>query len=241
LQVQTLQLKPLGFGKSLLYFGIPAILINLTFWVVMRVLDVLAFRLFVTFLLGFGVPSLLLFLLSLWLFRRDGFPLRRESFIERFRLQKPDLKTWLWTAILCGLWIAGLILLQPVTEWLQLNWISPPKLWIRIMASDPDYIMEFPKNNILVPLGFGSLILANLLGGEFFWRGYVFPRQELAFGSSTWIVHGSLWALFRLFMIWDIAFILFSSFILSYVVQRTKSTWPALIAHLLMFVRLAVL
>jgi membrane protease YdiL (CAAX protease family) len=91
--------------------------------------------------------------------------------------------------------------------------------------------MEIQTSNPLVPVGLILFLLLNVLGQQLFWKGYVFPRQELAFGNSTWIIHGLLWTITLSFLIWDIAFILFVSLTLSYTVQRVKSTWPALIAH----------
>lgn len=32
---------------------------------------------------------------------------------------------------------------------------------------------------------------------ELWWRGYVLPRQELAFGRSAWVIHGICWSLFH--------------------------------------------
>jgi membrane protease YdiL (CAAX protease family) len=44
------------------------------------------------------------------------------------------------------------------------------------------------------------------VGEELWWRGYVLPRQELAFGRATWVIHGILWSVIHLFMqptLWD--------------------------------------
>jgi len=75
-----------------------------------------------------------------------------------------------------------------------------------------------------------SLVIATL-GEELWWRGYILPRQELAHGKGTWIIHGLLWTAFHLYAPWNLITLLPGSLALSFVVQRLKNTWPAVIAH----------
>ena len=78
------------------------------------------------------------------------------------------------------------------------------------------------------------LILFNILGEELWWRGYVLPRQELVFGRGTWAIHGLCWSLFHLFLqpsLWDTARMTVTAMALAFVAQRTRSTWPGIIAH----------
>jgi len=35
------------------------------------------------------------------------------------------------------------------------------------------------------------ILVCNIGGEELWWRGYVLPRQELAFGRATWVIHGT--------------------------------------------------
>jgi membrane protease YdiL (CAAX protease family) len=78
------------------------------------------------------------------------------------------------------------------------------------------------------------MLVCNIGGEELWWRGYVLPRQELAFGKSAWVVHGILWSAFHLFMqptLWDTVRMAITGVALSFVAQRTKSTWPGIIGH----------
>src|SRR6266566_7580881 len=71
-------------------------------------------------------------------------------------------------------------------------------------------------------------------GEELWWRGYVLPRQELAFGRSAWVIHGICWSVFHLFMqptLWDTIRMAITGVALSFVAQRTRSTWPGIIGH----------
>lgn len=219
-------MKPLGFWKSILYFAIPALLMQGMYHVVMRITDYLGYRLFFTFVIGFGIPSILLLVGALLLYRSE----RSGSIRERFRLQKLDANGWIWTILLCVIWIAVPIVMRPVNLWLQSHWFPPDKLWIRMMEPDPNYFMEVR----IGPWVYGVMIIfviLNVFGGELFWRGYIFPRQELAFGSRTWLIHALLWILFRSFLPWELATITVLGFALAYVVQRTRNTWTSILAH----------
>lgn len=78
------------------------------------------------------------------------------------------------------------------------------------------------------------ILVCNIGGEELWWRGYVLPRQELAFGRATWVIHGILWSVFHLFMqptLWDTVRMAITGVALSFVAQRTKSTWPGIVGH----------
>lgn len=78
------------------------------------------------------------------------------------------------------------------------------------------------------------ILVFNIGGEELWWRGYVLPRQELAFGKTAWIVHGILWSLFHLFMqptLWDTLRMAITGVALAFVAQRTKNTWPGIVGH----------
>jgi len=78
------------------------------------------------------------------------------------------------------------------------------------------------------------MLVCNIGGEELWWRGYVLPRQELAFGKSAWVVHGIFWSAFHLFMqptLWDTVRMVITGVALSFVAQRTKSTWLGIIGH----------
>jgi membrane protease YdiL (CAAX protease family) len=78
------------------------------------------------------------------------------------------------------------------------------------------------------------ILVFNIGGEELWWRGYVLPRQELAFGRTTWVVHGVFWSVFHLFMqptLWDTIRMAITGMALSFVAQRTRSTWPGIVGH----------
>src|SRR5258707_2648275 len=76
------------------------------------------------------------------------------------------------------------------------------------------------------------MLVCNIGGEELWWRGYVLPRQELAFGAAAWVVHGILWSAFHLFMqptLWDTVRMAITGLALSFIAQRTRNTWPGII------------
>jgi membrane protease YdiL (CAAX protease family) len=76
------------------------------------------------------------------------------------------------------------------------------------------------------------LFLFNILGEGLFWRGYIFPRQKLAFKQYTWFVHGCCWWTFHIpfgsALLMTLIPIIFTT---SFVVQKTKNTWSDIIIH----------
>jgi membrane protease YdiL (CAAX protease family) len=74
----------------------------------------------------------------------------------------------------------------------------------------------------------------NTFGEELYWRGIIFPRQELVHGRWTWLVHGLMWNLFHLPIYpWYIVAGLPVTLTISWVAQKTGNTWTAIILHAL--------
>ena len=75
------------------------------------------------------------------------------------------------------------------------------------------------------------LMFFNTMGEELWWRGYIYPRQELAHGTKTWIIHFAMWTLFHVFEYFRWLEIIMVSPPLSYITHRTRSNWPAILIH----------
>ena len=75
------------------------------------------------------------------------------------------------------------------------------------------------------------LLVFNILGEEFWWRGVVLPRQELAFGKHVWIVHGLKWAVFHIFKWWDVLALVPLCLALAFVCSRQKNSTPGIVIH----------
>jgi membrane protease YdiL (CAAX protease family) len=127
------------------------------------------------------------------------------------------------------------------------GYLQPTLSFVRFFHPSPFFLQFFshfgPRDFMGIPL-LGSwwipvyyatlMLIFNIGGEELWWRGYVLPRQELAFGKLAWVVHGIFWSGFHLFMqptLWDTFRMAISGVALSYVAQRTKSTWPSIVGH----------
>ena len=100
----------------------------------------------------------------------------------------------------------------------------------------PQDFMGIPlKGAWLIPVYYTAVMLVcNIAGEELWWRGYVLPRQELAFGRTAWFIHGICWSGFHLFMqptLWDTVRMAITGVALSFVAQHTRSTWPGMVGH----------
>jgi membrane protease YdiL (CAAX protease family) len=74
--------------------------------------------------------------------------------------------------------------------------------------------------------------ILNIMGEEFLWRGVILPRQEIAFGKYTWVIHGFGWGLFHVAFGWQLLIPLIPLiFIQSFIVQKTKNSWVGVIMH----------
>jgi len=170
--------------------------------------------------LGIFLPLIIIGLLIL---KSEGWRLSRNIFVERLRFQKITKKDILWSliglilsGIFSGLIIKGLELLigqfEHTPAFMSFEPLTKGRYWL-LLAWFPYWIL-------------------NIFGEEFFWRGVIFPRQEIVFGKYTWIIHGFGWGLFHLAFGWQLLITLLPLiFIQSYIVQRTKNTWVGVIIH----------
>ncbi len=82
---------------------------------------------------------------------------------------------------------------------------------------------------------FATLFVVNafsVTAEEFWWRGAVLPRQELALGRWAWLVHGLLWAPFHLFKYWGLIELFPITLGIAYLASRFRNTTPAFIVHM---------
>lgn len=170
--------------------------------------------------LGIFLPLIITGLLML---KAEGFPISKNTWIERLRFRKITKRDILWCLagfVLVGL-LSGLIM-------------KGLELLIGTFDHSPAFMSFEPLTNgryWLLLVWFPYWIL-NILGEEFLWRGVMLPGQELAFGKYTWIIHGFGWGLFHIAFGWQLLITLIPLiFIQSYIVQKTKNSWVGVIMH----------
>jgi len=237
-------LRPLGGAASLALFGLPAAITFVAFHAFRPWLESLGYDPFTSFLAALGVPLALLFAAALVAYHKiEGHPLTWQAFAERMRL--PRLR---WRDVLWGLAIfviggmslgllSGLVLMLIQEGWMPIPGHLPALADPRVAMVTPEILAQSAGGVIRGRWDIAVLYLVvfffNIAGEELWWRGYILPRQELAFGRKTWLIHGLLWAGFHAFKWWDILPLLPMCLVTGYCAQRTRSTWGALIGHAL--------
>jgi len=225
--------RPLFLGKSVLFFGIPAILMALLFWKAMPLVDWIGWPLFWLCLAGFGFASIVLLRASHFFFRREGNAFRWSIFRERFRLNSLDAKTWGWTLLLAVILFLSNRLLGWTAEGIY-QFVDPPKFWMRVHETVPGYFFEIPiRGTPWVFAGYFGLLILQIFSEELWFRGYLLPRQELAYGRFAWLVHAPLWLLFRAVQPWQLIQDVPGSLLLPYISQRLRNTWPGIVSRIL--------
>jgi membrane protease YdiL (CAAX protease family) len=195
--------------------------------------------LFTNFFLFTLGPMILMFLAAFVAYRLEGNPLSWVHVKDRFRLRPLKGVDWLWTAGLAIVYIGGYLLLQPTAKWLASFPLFAPPPFIppivdpRVMeAGVPTELLGVKLlGNWWILIVYFLVLFFNIYGEEFWWRGYILPRQELAHGKWTWLIHGILWNLFHVFWKWNLIALIPQTLSLSFVAYKLKNTTPGIIVH----------
>ena len=125
--------------------------------------------------------------------------------------------------------------MRPILD--QISFHSEPVTLRDFLAQfGPASFMGLPlKGQWWIPAYYlAVLLVGNIAGEELWWRGYLLPRQEMVHGSSTWVIHGALWAAFHLFFqttAWEMVRMLPTCCPLAFVAQHKNNTWPGMVGH----------
>ena len=236
-------LKPMPLPLALLYFGIPALIFVLSVYFLIPFFMSRGLTEFMSYSLSLLIPLVLMFIASLVALRMEGYPVSWESIQERFRLRSMNRTDWVWMVVSFVVMMVGAGIFGVLGQLLVINGVIPLPANIPTALLDPTID---PANLLTVfkeSLGpnaqgnwwlvvFSLFLLAfNIFGEEFWWRGVVLPRQELVHGRNTWLIHGTLWALFHAFKYWSWLGLLPVCLALSFVAQKRRNTWPGIITH----------
>ncbi len=235
-------LHPLPVWRALLFFGLPALAFRLSIYWGMPTMMAAGLTQYEAFIVSFTVPSAILFALAFGFAQQEGIGMSRRDLWARFRLHRMTRQDWLWTvggflfAFLAGGMLAGaarqLISVFPA--------IAPPAFFPPILdprvtlstAVFTDFVGASLVDNWGVFILYAIALFFNIFGEELWWRGLILPRQELAHGRGTWVIHGLLWLLFHVpFYPWSAVSLLPICLTIAYVSQRRRNTTPAIIMH----------
>ena len=211
-------IRPMKIGESLLLFGIPAGLLAANLYWFWPFLASMGLSQSNAYALAISSLNIGLILAALVGYRLEGRPWNWNSFAQRMRLTALCSQAWWW--VIGGILVFGMISLFFV--------ITLPMVYKALHFVPPE--MTGIEMNLITTV---IVLFFNIVGEELWWRGYILPRQELAFGKTTWLLHGILWACFHLFKWWGVPAMMISCCVIPFVAQRTKNTWPGMISHFL--------
>lgn len=237
----TYGVRPMHWLSSLLHFGIPALALVLAFHGVMPWLVQRGMSFFYAYALSLGVLLTGLLIAALLATRAEGSPLQWSALRMRWRLHGMNWRAWLWTLGAFLVAFAAYGMLAAVQRALAIRGVIPipdnlpPFLDPRqsVSGDNIDQLFGNIRGNWLALIVFVALLFVNIAGEEAWWRGYVLPRQELAFGRWTWLVHGLMWNLFHVFKWWDLLALLPVTLLLSFLVVRLRNNTPGVVLHTL--------
>ena len=233
-------LKPMHLWQSILLTMAPAMLLYVFYYFMMPgLVETNGYPFLVVYLIAWGGGEMLIFLASLVVYKMEGNPSTWKAFTSRYRLHKMHRKDWAWFASLFIFSTLTYFGLTFTAEWLgSMPGFAPPDFFPAELTPGgagkviPGEFMGFPLNGmwwVLLVYFLGWFF--NIFGEEFWFRGYMLPRQELTHERYAWIVHGILFTLFHIFWKWNLLVLLPGSLFMAYVVQRRQNTWISILWH----------
>ena len=238
--MRSQSMKPLQIGQTLLFTLVPAILVYFAHWIIAPAISAgLHQPYLIAYLICWGTTEVCFLVAALVAYRAEGNVLQWESFIERYRLGRLHKGDIVWSVIALVLMLVTNQALVFSARWLaSTTFFSPhpsfPLELTPIGLSDivPGVFMGMPlKGAWWVVIVYVIGWVFNILGEELWYRGFMLPRQELAYVQLGWLVNGlSFWVLHIVWK-WNLIALLPGALILSYVAQRRKTTWVGIIVH----------
>jgi len=243
-------IRPLGVAGSITLFIIPAAILYCThFFFVPAFVNATGQPYLVGYLIGWSSTMAFFLVAALVGYKQEGNATQWSIFASRFRLARMTGADWLWTL---GLFVTSMGLyfgLGFSSEWLARIPILAPHPLVppdfgpgAATARVPGILMGMPLSGkwwVALVFFFGWLL--NVFGEEFWFRGYVLPRQELAMGARAWIANGLMFGFNHIWQPWNLLLIVPGALVGAFVVQKRRNTWILIVVHGAMNLVLVVL
>ncbi len=152
------------------------------------------------------------------------------------RTGEPRRKLWLWLIPIVLLHTVGALLILPEVD----HWVSRV---LPFIAPPPGYelgaFLQSPEAGTLFKGAWGILgmflvlIIFNILGEEFLFRGVLLPKMNGVFGKWDWLANGVLGTLYHVSMPWSWFGTTGVNWIFFYALPAKyfRSTWFSIIIH----------
>jgi membrane protease YdiL (CAAX protease family) len=236
--------RPLPLAPALIYFALPALMFRVLLYAGLEYLPNLGLSTFHATIVAVTVPCAILFALACTVFKAEGHPLTWAAFTARLRLRPMTWREVLVAiaAYLIGGLGTGLLGFTALGLIARFPALAPPAFFPALLdpratvdgAAFLAFVGEPLQGNWSVPLLYFVMLFFNIVGEELWWRGIILPRQTLVHGRWTWLIHGTLWALFHVpFYPWQLFALLPTCLALAWVAQRQQNTTAGLLMHTL--------
>lgn len=234
------RLKPMSLWQSAVFTALPAGWAYFAMWVLAPALQEFTGQPYlVGYLISWGSSEVLIFLAALMVYRLEGNSLKWVSIRERYRLRPPQRKDFAWALITILVMVGTYLALGFTSRWLASYPVFSPH------PAFPAELKPGAEQEIIPGIFMGMTLkgqwgvllaylvgwLFNIVGEELWFRGFMLPRQELSHGKAAWIVNGLCFNFFHVMWKWNLIALLPGSLFLSFVSQRRKTTWVAILAH----------
>lgn len=231
------RLAPLSLWKAVLLFAVTSAPIYVGVYHFIPILQERGLTFLSSYLICFYPTFGAMFLLALVLYWREGNPLTWNAFKSRYRLHPVRGRAWIWAAGLFAFGMSATLGLSFAGKWLaSFPFLAPPSFLPPeinpLRAAIPGTFMGTSVHGQWAyALAYFIGWLFNILGEELLWRGFMLPRQEVGYGRWAWLIHGLLWTGWHFFWKWNLLSLLPITLGIAFVVQRTKNTTVAIVAH----------
>jgi len=243
-----MKLKPLGWVSSIVLFLVPATILRVTHYIFAPAYKQATGKPYlIGYLIGWVGTMFFFFVASLIAYRLDSHPIDKKSFVSRFRLGRMEKADWMWTLamiLFAVLSLAALSFTQTILK--SISFFSPHPAFPPDMVDmannlTPGILFEMPLQGQwwLIGVYFIGWFL-NIAGEEFWYRGWMLPRQESAFGKNAWLINGLMFNFQHIYQPWNILAMLPGSLFVSFAVQRQGKTWMSIIWHGLLNISLLI-
>ena len=245
----ALKMNPLGLSGTLILFIISvAILYWAHYFLIPCFITKTGFPYLAGYLIVWPLTMALFLIAALVGYKLEGNANKWMSLASRFRLTRMTGRDWLWTL---GLFILSMVLyfgLGSSSQWLAKIPIFTPHPLVPADFGPGAAATRIPGVFMGMPLAgkwwvaviFVAGWLLNIFGEEFWFRGYILPRQELAMGVRAWIANGLMFGFNHIWQPWNLLLIVPSALLGAYVVQRRRNTWILIVMHGLMNLSLVI-
>jgi membrane protease YdiL (CAAX protease family) len=223
------EIKPLGWIPSLGIWFVTAAIIYTTHYIFAPWFKVSTGQPYlIGYLIGWIGNMSIVFVLSLLAYRLEGRPFNWQAFSARYRLDRMPKQDWLWALVLIIVAAASSFGLSFTARWLAaIPFFAPHP------AFPPDYVtgnavpgtlFEMPLKGQwwLIPTYFIGWLL-NIAGEEFWYRGWMLPRHEVAFGKYGFVANGLMFTFQHFLYPWNFLALLPGVLVVVWVVQWRKT------------------